>query len=85
MVCGPVVDTAYASGSSGKPTFLNIGRSYPDPERFTVVIWNDNRNNFPAQPENYYLGKNICVDGVIELYEGVAQIEGTNQRQIEVQ
>ncbi len=85
VVCGPVVDTAYASGSSGKPTFLNLGRSYPDPERFTVVIWDDNRANFPAQPENYYLGKDICVDGLIELYKGGAQIEGTTQDQIDIQ
>jgi len=85
VVCGPVVDTAYANGSSGKPTFLNLGRSYPDPERFTVVIWDDNRANFPAQPENYYLGKDICVDGLIELYKGGAQIEGTTQDQIDIQ
>ena len=85
IVCGPVVDTAYASGSTGKPTFLNLGRSYPDPERFTVVIWDGNRANFPAQPENYYLGKDICVDGLIELYKGGAQIEGTTQDQIDIQ
>jgi hypothetical protein len=85
VVCGPVVDTAYASGSSGKPTFLNIGRSYPDPERFTVVIWDGNRANFPRQPENYYLGKDICVDGLIELYKGGAQIEGKTQDQIDIQ
>ena len=84
VVCGPVVDTAYASGSSGKPTFLNLGRSYPDPERFTVVIWDGNRANFPAQPDNYYLGKNICVDGLIELYKGGAQIEGTTSDQIDI-
>ena len=85
VVCGPVVDTAYATGSTGKPTFLNLGRSYPDRERFTVVIWDDNRANFPAQPENYYLRKNICVDGLIELYDGGAQIEGTTQDQIDIQ
>lgn len=85
VVCGPVVDTAYASGSSGKPTFLNIGRSHPDPERFTIVIWDDNRANFPMHPENFYLGKDICVDGLIELYKGGAQIEGKTQAQIDVQ
>ena len=84
-VCGPVVDTSYPGGISGQPTFLNLGKSYPNSARFTVVIWGRNRANFPAQPEAYYLWENICVEGVIELYEGVAQIEGTNQRQIEVQ
>ena len=35
-VYGPVIGTYYASTSKGQPTFLNIGKDYPDPERFTV-------------------------------------------------
>ena len=84
-VCGPVVDTAYASSSSGKPTFLNLGRSYPDPERFTVVIWGRNRDNFPNTPESHYRGRDVCVNGLIELYKGDAQIEARNASQIEIQ
>jgi hypothetical protein len=74
-VCGPVVDSNWASGSSGKPTFLNIGEPYPDPDRFTVVIWIDYRSNFPQSPEDYYLGKNICVTGLIIEYDGSTEIE----------
>ena len=40
-VCGPVVSSNYATGSKNKPTFLNIGRPYPQ-DRFTVVIWERN-------------------------------------------
>jgi hypothetical protein len=82
-VCGPVVDSNWASGSSGKPTFLNIGKPYPDPDRFTVVIWIDYRSNFPQSPEDYYLGKTICVTGLITEYEGIAQIEAQSPTQIE--
>jgi hypothetical protein len=74
-VCGPVVDSNWASGSSGKPTFLNIGKPYGDPDRFTVIIWIDYRSNFPQPPEDYYLGKNICVTGLIISYEGIPEIE----------
>ena len=74
-VCGPVVDATWASGSNGKPTFLNLGKPYPDPDRFTVVIWIQNRNNFPQAPEDYYLGKTICVTGLITEYSGIAEIE----------
>lgn len=81
-VCGPVVDTHYASGSSGKPTFLNLGKSYPDPNRFTVVIWIGNRAKFPQPPEVYYNSKIICVRGLIDSYEGVPQIEVTSPDQI---
>jgi len=74
-VCGPVVDATWASGSNGKPTFLNLGKPYPDPDRFTVVIWIQNRGNFPQAPEDYYLGKTICVTGLITEYSGIAEIE----------
>ena len=84
-VWGPVVDTHWASGSKGKPTFLNIGKPYSDPNRFTVVIWIDYRANFPQAPEAYYLSKTIYVTGLIEEYNGIPQIEVTNPSQIEIQ
>lgn len=82
-VYGAVVDTHWASGSKGKPTFLNVGKPYPDPDRFTVVIWIDYRANFPQPPEGYYLGKTICVTGLIQEYEGIPQIEAKHADQIE--
>ena len=81
-VYGPVVDTHWASTSNGKPTFLNIGKPYPDSKRFTVVIWIQNRGNFPQAPEVYYLGKTIYVTGLITTYGGVAQIEAKSPNQI---
>lgn len=84
-VYGAVVDTHWASGSKGKPTFLNIGKPYPDPDRFTVVIWIDYRANFPQAPEVYYLGKTIYVTGLITEYEGIPQIEVKTPTQIQEQ
>ena len=40
---GRVVDGYFARSSSGEPTFLNMGNAYPNPNRFTVVIWRENR------------------------------------------
>jgi hypothetical protein len=84
-VCGPVVGTHWASGSSGKPTFLNLGRDYPSSERFVVIIWEDSRANFPEPPEEYYSGKTVCVEGLIIEYEGIAEIEATSPGQIQEQ
>jgi len=84
-VCGPVVSATWASGSKGKPTFLNIGKPYPDPERFTVVIWIQNRGNFPQAPEVYYSGKTICVTGLIIEYKGIPEIEVKDPSQIQEQ
>ncbi|OQC18240.1 MAG: hypothetical protein BWX72_00155 [Firmicutes bacterium ADurb.Bin080] len=74
-VYGTVVGTRYASSSNGKPTFLNVGRDYPDRNRFTVVIWGRCRSNFSSSPEIYYNGKTIYVTGLITEHDGVAQIE----------
>lgn len=74
-VCGPVVDTHWASGSTGKPTFLNLGNPYPDLDRFTIVIWVENRDNFAQALEDYYLGKTICVTGLVTEYERVPEVE----------
>lgn len=73
-VQGPVVSTNYAVTSNGEPTFLNVGREYPDEGRFTVVIWGEDRANFSAPPEDLYDGATICVTGMIETYEGVPEI-----------
>ena len=84
-VCGPVVDATWASGSNGKPTFLNLGKPYPDPDRFTVVIWIQYRSNFAQAPESYYLGKTICVTGLLVPYDDIAEIEVKYPSEIEIQ
>ncbi len=74
-VRGPVKGANYASKTKGKPTFLDIGRAYPDPARFTVLIWGDDRAAFAVAPEKAYTGKTICVTGLITSYKGGAEIE----------
>jgi len=83
-ICGSVVDATWASGSNGKPTFLNLGEPYPDPDRFTVVIWIQYRTNFPQSPENYYLGTTICVTGLVTEYAGIPEIEARSPSDIEI-
>ena len=82
-VCGPVKSTYYSTPSKGKPTFLNIGKAYPDPDRFVVIIWGSNRSNFHEPPEDYYLGKTICITGLITEWEGIAEIEVSSPDQIQ--
>ena len=84
-VCGPVAGTKYGATSRGKPTWLNIGNDYPSSERFVVIIWGENRGNFPQPPESYYDGKTICVTGLIQEYKGIPQIEVKTPDQIQEQ
>ena len=73
---GEVVGTNYVERSTTQPTFLNIGRPFPDSSRLTVVVWGRDRGRFPQPPEvAYAAGQEICVSGEVSLFEGVVQIE----------
>jgi DNA/RNA endonuclease YhcR with UshA esterase domain len=56
---------------------------YPDPRRFTVVIWIENRASF-GRPEVRYRGHTICVRRIVESYRGVPEIEARSPSQIRV-
>lgn len=73
-VCGPLVN----SGTSGNDVFLNLGRGYPDVERFTIVIWDI--GGVEAIPN----GTTLCTTGTITLYQGTAQIELRSASAVEV-
>jgi hypothetical protein len=69
--------------SNGSPTFLNIGRDYPNPARFTVVIWIENRAAF-GTPERRYRGRTICVRGLVKLYRGSPEVVARSPSQIAI-
>lgn len=81
-ICGEVKSTHFASRSRGEPTFLNLGKAYPE-QFFTVVIWGKDRYNFSI-PEIEYNNKNICVSGYIKEYKGIPQIVLKTKSQIQV-
>lgn len=73
-VCGPLS----GNGSSNDDVFLNLGRDYPDPERFQIVLWDVGG----VEPISY--GATLCTSGQITLYEGVAQIELQSASLVEI-
>lgn len=88
IVQGRVVDAKYASGSSGQPTFLNLCYPYPDPRRFTALIWGEDRQEFidclGGPPEQVLLTREVCVEGLIEPYKDISEIILTECGQLTV-
>ena len=82
-VCGEVKSPTYASGTRGQPTFLNLDQPFPN-QIFTIIIWGNNRGNFPESPESLYRDERVCITGLIESFRGVPQIEATNSGQIQI-
>ena len=73
-VCGPLS----GNGNSEDDVFLNLGRDYPDPARFTIVLWDVGGVQAPPT------GATLCASGVISTYEGVAQMELRSVGAVEV-
>lgn len=84
LIEGPVRSAVYTTGTNGKPTFLNVGLDYPNSNRFTVVIWGDDRSSFSRAPEAMYDGETICVRGRVQEYNGIPQIQVSSPGQITV-
>jgi len=71
-----VIRVYYARYSSGRPTFIDLGARYPSRNRVTLVIWGENRVNFPRAPERMFpRGQAICAQGITDTYGGARQIE----------
>jgi hypothetical protein len=83
-VCGPVLRATFSQTTNGQPTYLDLGRAYPDPTRFSILIWGNQRANFSAEPENLYRGKTICATGKIASYRGTLEMEVRTATQIQV-
>jgi hypothetical protein len=71
-VCGVVASATHAVRVKGEPTFLNLGKPYPN-QVFTAVIWGSDRSKF-GTPEISLKGVQVCVTGEIRLYGGKAEI-----------
>ncbi len=81
-VCGRVANTYYSCFVSRKPTFINFGKPYPD-QVFSVAIMGENRGNFGDCPEKLFAGRDVCVTGLIESYDGKPVMKVKDQSQVQ--
>ena len=79
-VCGMVASSKFATQARGQPTFLNLGKPYPE-HIFTALIWGSDRPAFPYAPESLR-GVKICVYGTITAFRGKPEIVTTQPSQI---
>lgn len=79
-VCGLVASATYATQAPTAPTFLDLGRPYPN-QIFTAVIFGSDRAKF-GEPEISLRGKEVCVTGEILLYQGKPEIMLRDPKQL---
>lgn len=82
-VCGTVVATRYNANSKTQATYLNLDYVFPN-QKFTAVIYGQDRPNFSYLPEIWLKNKQICVRGEVEQFNGVPQIVVKNEKKLKI-
>jgi micrococcal nuclease len=80
IVQGKIVDTYKYQTVS---VFLNLEKPYPN-TCFTAVIWSSDWHKFPENPEDYYDGKTVRIQGEIIEYQGTPEIILKDMGQVSV-
>ena len=94
-VKGTVRDYSFLWGRAGKPVILLFdvpgvvtrGSSVSDletPASFKAIVWQKDASNFPANFANAYVGKTLCVTGLVEDYRDDASIAVKDPSQFQV-
>ena len=81
-VCGLVASATYAAQVMAAPTFLDLGKPYPN-QVFSAVILGSDRTKFGA-PEISLQEKQVCVTGEIFLFQGKPEIIMRDTKQLSV-
>jgi hypothetical protein len=82
-VCGTIASTTFAAQAPMAPTFLDIGRPYPN-QMFSAIIFGSDRAKF-GLTENFLRGTSVCVTGEIFLYQGAPKTILRDPNQLSVQ
>jgi hypothetical protein len=83
-VCGKIYSARFLDRAERKPTLLNVGGFYPA-QKLTVVIFEEDRKNFPPKPEEYFSNAQVCISGVVIDYSGKPEIVVKNSKQLEIE
>ena len=62
---------------------LDVGDSHPD-QYLTIVIKGEDKTKFPANPEDYYKGRDVCVTGKLIDYKGKPEIIVTSPNNLKL-
>ena len=57
-------------GTDANDTFINVGRDYPDDDRFTIVLWDVGKTRLKKHE-----GDDVCATGEVTSYQGVPEME----------
>ena len=85
-VCGTVEEIRQEPEIKEDPFLLNFDSTHPDVLFFALVrsAFQYRVGDWPANPETFYLGKNVCASGVIQVWRNIPYITAGHDYQLEV-
>ena len=76
-VRGPIVAARYVG--AGQPTYLDVGKAAPAPDRVMIVISAAARQaGFTWAPERVLNGQSVCARGVLHVRQDVTELDLTD-------
>ncbi|WP_085920423.1 DUF559 domain-containing protein [Halomonas sp. CSM-2] len=81
---GLIKRITYKPDVNGSPTWIEVGASFPNPDRLTLLIWDNNRPEFASQLSQNIIGDDACVMGKVSEYRGDVQIQLKDADQLNV-
>lgn len=77
-----VLEYRYMPHINGQPTWINIGEKYPSNNRLALVVWGDDRENLKTVLSADLVGLQVCVTGIVSLFDQTPQIVVKNAQQL---
>jgi hypothetical protein len=81
-VCSKVQGIFVSKGEK-KTTFISFGNPYPN-SIFTAVIFDADLPNFKYNPSEYLKDKNVCITGLIKIYNGKPEMILSDEDQLKI-
>jgi protein TonB len=83
MFCSKIFNAdAEKPATDGPPQLYALASS--DNPSLTTIMWEQDRKSFAYQPEMLYHNKEVCIRGVVQLYQGKPRIIIRNREQLTV-
>ena len=84
VFCGNVFITRVFKSARAKATILDFQYSLSAPKA-RAIIWEEDKDKFEnLNRDAFYTKKDVCITGVVYLYDGIPYIKLTHQRQVKV-
>ena len=71
---------ASVSHEVGEPIYIDLGAEYPDPNRVSIVIWEEYQNDFDMSMIDSLVGREVLAIGELYLHEGSAYLRVENSK-----